>query len=159
MKIFSRARARCFIYSTCRLLCQTLNWFRIFIPWFSHDSLLGQNFKDNGDLLIPVKLACCGWQIKQTEQTWQAPQSMSSILPKTLRGHWSREASNPWQFITVNQVVFVLWIECGHFLLRKLSFKGGPRCSWRHITSANRYVHCGDNMQITPHVPLYLTSK
>lgn len=115
--------------------------------------------KINDNLLIPVILACSGWQIKQTVHSLQAPQSVLLTPPKTLRLHWSREASNPWQFIWANQVFFAPWVECGHFLLRKLSFKGGPCCSCRHITSADRYDKSWYTAQITPHVPLYLTCK
>ena len=108
-------------------------------------------------LLIPVILACSGWQFKQTTHMLQAPQF--STPPKNLRLHWSREASNPWQFIRANQVFFTPWIEGGHFLLRKLSFKGDPWCSCRHITSPDRYVKSWCAVQTAPHVPLYLTCK
>ena len=105
-----------------------------------------------------MKFSCRGWQIKQTVHSLQARQPLSSSPPKNFRLHWFRETSKPWHCISVSQTDMVPWIDCWHLSLMKLSIKGGPWCSCRHITSAAWYVK-SSTAQIAPHLPLYLICK
>lgn len=111
----------------------------------------------NNDFTVPVTLGSRGWQIKHTLQYLgvQPLQYSGSSIPQPLWGHWSMESSDPWQFKSDSQTLSAPWLVAVHSLFENLCFTGAPWCSWRHITSADRYVK-SCTAQIVPHVPLYL---
>jgi len=112
----------------------------------------------NSDFAVPATLASRGSQIKQTLQYLgvQLLQYSRSSIPQPLWGHSSMDSSYPWQFKSDSHTLSAPWLVAVHSLFENLCFTGGPWRSWRHITSADRYVSCC-TAQIVPHVPLYLT--
>lgn len=114
--------------------------------------------KVNKDFTVPVTLASIGWQIKQALQYLGVHplQYSGSIIPQPLWGHSSMDSSYPWQFKSDSHTLSAPWLVAVHSLFENLCFTGGPWRSWRHITSADRYVKSG-TAQIVPHVPLCLT--